>query len=129
VAPNNVGRASEWTAGPRQGAPEGWHNVVSTEVGSGPRGHLFYGYAASNKCCKDWLLLGWPSTPDGRPVHRGATADPVLGLTCPKCGGMIYFDIAHWDTCTEIADPEAAQPAVLVGGRFSVGTKATPRRA
>ena len=42
---------------------------------------------------------------------------------------MIYFDIAHWDTCTEIADPEAAQPAVLVGGRFSVGTKATPRRA
>ena len=51
------------------------------------------------------------------------------GITCPKCGGMIYFDIAHWDTCTEIADPEAAQPAVLVGGRFSVGTKATPRRA
>ena len=86
MAPNNVGRASEWTAGPRQGAPEGWHNVVSTEVGSGPRGHLFYGYAASNKCCKDWLLLGWPSTPDGRPVHRGATADPVLGLTCPTEG-------------------------------------------
>lgn len=111
---------SDWGVGPQ---PMGgaYRIVQGAEVGSGPRGPLFFGYAATNKCCRDWLLLGWPSTPDGVPVHRGATRDPVLGLDCPKCGGMIYFDIAHWDTVTEIDEPEGAQPACLVGGRFTVG--------
>lgn len=117
MAFDNAGSASEWSAGPAQPV-EGLHRVVG--AAGGPRGTLFYGYAATNKCCRDWLLLGWPSTPDGQPMHQAATRDPVLGLTCPKCKGMIYFDIAHWDTVTEIKDPETVQPACLVGGRFKV---------
>lgn len=109
---------SDWGVGPQK--VQGAHNVVSTEVGSGPRGPLFFGYQATNKCCRDWLLLGWPSNLEGQPVHRDHTRDPVLGIDCPKCGGIIYFDIAHPDTTTTIENPEGAQPAVLVGGRFRV---------
>lgn len=117
--PNNVGSASEWHAG-APGPIEGAHNVVTKGVDTGPRGRLFYGYQATNKCCRDWLLLGWPSRLDGRPKHLDATRDPVMGITCPQCGGMIYFDLAHWDTVTEMDNPDDQQGAVIVGGRFRV---------
>lgn len=113
------GKTSDWGVGPQK--VEGAHNLVDLRrLDTGPRGHLFYGYQATNKCCRDWLLLGWPSRLDGRPKHLDATRDPVMGVDCPKCGKPIYFDLAHWDIVNEVDEPDEAQPPVIVGGRLRV---------
>jgi hypothetical protein len=91
----------------------------------------FYGYAAANKCCRDWLLLGWPSDEDGQPQGRDLSRDPVFGSECPKCGRMIYFDLAHPDISAsrdEWRDTlgragvllDESRGATLVGGRIRV---------
>jgi len=78
----------------------------------------FYGYNATNKCCGDWMLLGWPQV-DGRPKltddERGR-----MCFQCPKCRAPIWFDIAN-PAATEIWDVRAQgkpQPPALVAGRI-----------
>ena len=91
----------------------------------------FFGYAATNKCCRDWLLLGWPSDENGDPQGRDVSRDPVFGSMCPKCGGTIYFDLAHPDieaSREEWRDTlgqagvllDESRGATLVGGRIRV---------
>lgn len=106
------GKTSEWGVW----SPEPQRTLICED---GPRGRRFFGYQATNKCCRDWMVLGWPSTPEGQPVKRDVSRDPVFGVTCPSCGKWIYFDLAHWDIVVE-RDPEGAQPAVLVAGRIRV---------
>ena len=90
-----------------------------------------FGYQATNKCCRDWLLLAWPDDGNGRPQIPDVSRDPVFGSTCPKCGGMIYFDLAHPDIDAERAEwrdvlgragvlLDESKGATLVGGRLRV---------
>lgn len=85
----------------------------------------FFGYQATNKCCRDWMLLGWPSDERGNPQGRDESPDPVLGVECPKCGKMIYFDLHHWDIVNDVPREEyikdpASWGSALVGGRIRV---------
>lgn len=81
----------------------------------------FYAYNATNKCCRDWMLLGWPQV-DGRPKlvddERG-----MMHFDCPKCAKQLWFDIAH-PVATEDWDVRAMgtpQPPALVAGRIRPG--------
>jgi hypothetical protein len=85
----------------------------------------FYGYNATNKCCRDWMLLGWPDI-DGHPKltsDRGWNMLADYGrmqFACPKCTKPIYFDIAHPDAVFKWDEAKQGkpQPPALVGGRL-----------
>jgi predicted RNA-binding Zn-ribbon protein involved in translation (DUF1610 family) len=91
--------------------PPGFVKAVSAE-------QIFYGYNALNKCCRDWMLLGWPQE-DGAPRltddERGR-----MHFECPKCAKDLWFNIAEpdilirWDTKV-MGEP---QPPALIGGRI-----------
>lgn len=91
-----------------------------------------FGFQATNKCCRDWLLLGWPAGPGGRYPDKIDVA-PVFTSECPKCHGQIHFDLAHPDIDTDTDQwaallerlgielrQEAISNAMLVGGRIRV---------
>lgn len=88
----------------------------------------FFGYQALNKCCRDWMLLGWPADESGKPKHRDVSRHGVYTATCPKCHKEIHFRITQPDMeC--MAPVEGAQPATLVGGTIKVAKSGAPVRA
>jgi len=89
-------------------------------VAPAPAGTIltFYGYNATNMCCRDWMLLGWPEA-DGKPKltddERG-----MMHFDCPKCGKQLWFDMTN-PAATEVWDVRAQgepQPPALVAGRI-----------
>ncbi len=84
--------------------PKGWETAHT-----GPR--RYYGYNATNRCCRDWMLLGWPEV-DGKPKRFDTSR---LTLDCPKCHQDLYFDLAHPDT---VLIKEEHQPPAIVPGRI-----------
>lgn len=71
-----------------------------------PQLQVGYGYNALNRCCRDWILLGWPE-----PQHE------VRTFICPQCGGELHFDLGHPDIRQEIS-AEEPHPVTVVAGRI-----------
>jgi len=94
------------------------------DAGIMPRGYepvrrgllRFYGYNSMNKCCREWILLGWPEV-NGRPRRM---EDGVLTVKCQKCGCDLHFDIPHPDVVSvwDVATMGEPQPPTIVGGRI-----------
>lgn len=79
----------------------------------------FYGYNATNKCCRSWILLGWPDV-DGHPKmvddERGR-----MHFDCPKCKRDIWFNIAEPDAVSgwDVRAMGKPNPPALLAGRIT----------
>jgi hypothetical protein len=71
----------------------------------------FYSYQSLNRCCRDWLLLGWPADRDEHGVKT---------MTCGRCGKDLHFDldrpgaVSYWDEST-MGKPD---PPTVIAGRI-----------
>lgn len=91
--------------------PKGWEDATR----KGPR--LYFAFQATNRCCRDWMLHGWPNDGDGRP--RGLRdGNRWLTLTCQKCGDALHFDLGGVGISGWFEDH---QPPVVVAGRIRGG--------
>lgn len=91
----------------RGAVPAGWESAGKAK---GPR--RFYGFNATNQCCRRWMLLGWPDV-DGRPKLLEENGGR-LRVACPKCGADLWFDLANPDL-VELREGKV-QPPCIVGG-------------
>jgi hypothetical protein len=84
----------------------------------------FYAYNATNACCRDWMLLGWPEV-DGKPKLTGDSearpwTAPHMRFDCPKCAKDLWFNLNE-PVATEVWDVRRQgkpQPPALVAGRI-----------
>lgn len=81
---------------------------------SKPQLQVGYGYNALNRCCRDWILVGWPEE-NGKPKDWDQKGPLTMG--CKKCLHFLYFDLAHPDIRQEIHAPEP-HPVAVVAGRI-----------
>jgi hypothetical protein len=93
----------------RGAIPKGWESAASAKA----KVRRYYAFNATNKCCRSWMLLGWPDDGDGHP-DKLVSDGPRLGLDCPKCGKIVYIDLGG---PYAVVMSDKHQPPALVNGR------------
>jgi hypothetical protein len=112
-----------------QGAvPRGWTEAQGVDT----RRRRFYAYNSMNRCCRAWMLLGWPDDGRGHPQGsmgkdapitkgfriRGNAQERILVVECPKCSRDLNFDLARPDL---VEERKKEGPPAIVGGRIKKG--------
>lgn len=92
----------------RDAMPKGWTTVDRER---GPR--RYFGFNALNRCCRMWMLLGWPAGDDGMPAKR---TEGILTIDCQKCGKELHFDLNGTGMVVEM---EQHQPPALMPGHIT----------
>lgn len=79
----------------------------------------FYAYNATSRCCRDWMLVGWPQV-DGLPKLTEGHDRGRLHFDCPKCKRQVWFHISAPDaTLTwDVRAQGTPQPPALLAGRI-----------